>query len=84
MHAQIGKEFERRAGAGDTGDAGDDDGGDEGEDMESLAPVDVDLNLVKNLLESYSLQQGEAGPVGNLMGQLGISLPDDDKNTKKE
>ena len=40
-------------------------------------PVDLDLNLVKNLLASYSSQQGMAGPASNLLGSLGLSLPDD-------
>ena len=48
------------------------------EEAAQLQPVDVDLNLVKNLLASYSSQQGLAGPVSNLLGSLGLSLPDDD------
>ena len=40
--------------------------------------VDVDFNMVKNLLASYSAQQGLAGPTSTLLGALGISLPDDD------
>jgi hypothetical protein len=59
-------------GAGAAG-AGDGDAADEAE----LRPVDLDLNLVKNLLESYSSQQGLAGPVSNLLGSMGLSLPDD-------
>ncbi|KAI9312921.1 SGT1 protein-domain-containing protein [Dichotomocladium elegans] len=42
------------------------------------APVDVSLNLVKNVLESFKSQQGQPGPVGNILGQLGIVLPADD------
>ena len=40
-----------------------------------MAPVDVDMNLVQNLLASYDAQQGLAGPVGNLAGMLGLQLP---------
>jgi hypothetical protein len=51
-------------------------GEDEDED-EELQPVDVDINLVQSLLASYSGQQGLPGPVSNLAGLMGISLPDD-------
>jgi len=39
--------------------------------------MDIDFNLVKNFLESYSSQQGLAGPAGNILNSLGILLPDD-------
>ncbi|XP_053307281.1 protein ecdysoneless homolog [Spea bombifrons] len=42
----------------------------------SFAPVDVDLNLVTNLLESYSSQAGLAGPASNLLQSMGVHLPD--------
>jgi hypothetical protein len=50
-------------------------------DSENIAPVDVDVNLVTNLLQSYMSQQGLPGPVSNLLGAMGINLPDmrDDK-----
>ena len=38
-------------------------------------PVDVDYNLVHNLLESYSGQEGGAGPASNIMNTLGIKFP---------
>ncbi|XP_004846324.1 protein ecdysoneless homolog isoform X3 [Heterocephalus glaber] len=41
-----------------------------------MAPVDVDLNLVSNILESYSSQAGLAGPVSNLLQSMGVQLPD--------
>lgn len=34
---------------------------------------DVDVNLVKNLLESFKSQGGMAGPSGNLMGMMGLN-----------
>ncbi|KAM8924491.1 protein ecdysoneless homolog isoform 2-T2 [Pelodytes ibericus] len=40
------------------------------------ASVDVDLNLVTNLLESYSSQAGLAGPASNLLQSMGVHLPD--------
>ncbi|CAD5335922.1 unnamed protein product [Arabidopsis thaliana] len=49
---------------------------------DEFTPVDADFNLVKNLLESYSSQQGLPGPASNLLGLMGLQLPKDsgDKN----
>ncbi|EFJ05878.1 hypothetical protein SELMODRAFT_431192 [Selaginella moellendorffii] len=45
-------------------------------------PVDVDLNLLKNLLDSYSSQQGLPGPASNVLGMMGMQLPDDKEEHK--
>ncbi|ORY54998.1 SGT1 protein-domain-containing protein [Leucosporidium creatinivorum] len=37
----------------------------------------VDLNLVKNFLESFQSQGGFGGPAGNLAGRLGFQMPKD-------
>lgn len=37
--------------------------------------VDMDLNLLRNLLESDAHNFGPAGPVNNLLRQLGLGLP---------
>lgn len=39
--------------------------------------VDVDMNLLKNLLEAQSQGMGNplAGPLGQLMAQLGVQMP---------
>lgn len=42
--------------------------------------VDLDLNLAKNLLESFKSQGGLPGPGGNLLSRLGIVLPRDDED----
>lgn len=42
---------------------------------EDIQPLDLDLNLVTNLLESLSSQAGLAGPASNLLQSLGIHLP---------
>lgn len=47
--------------------------GSEEEDAE-LTPVDVDMNLVTNLLESYSAQAGLAGPTSNILQSMGVCL----------
>ena len=43
----------------------------------AMKPVDIDLNLVQNFLESYSLQEGLPGPVSNILSSMGIKLPED-------
>lgn len=48
--------------------------------------VNIDLNLAKNLLESFKSQAGLPGPGGNLLGSLGLKLPrdeDDGTDAKK-
>ncbi|XP_065602755.1 protein ecdysoneless homolog isoform X2 [Cyrtonyx montezumae] len=47
----------------------------EEEDAE-LTPVDVDMNLVTNLLKSYSAQAGLAGPTSNILQSMGVYLPE--------
>lgn len=44
----------------------------------------MDLNLLKNLLKSFSAQAGEAGPASTLLGSMGLSLPDEDSEMENE
>ena len=46
--------------------------------------IDVDINLAKNLLESFKSQAGMAGPGGNLMGLMGMHLPRDEGDEQDE
>ncbi|XP_017331237.1 protein ecdysoneless homolog [Ictalurus punctatus] len=46
-------------------------------DDDDLQPLDLDVNLVTNLLESLSSQAGLAGPASNLLHSLGLRLPPD-------
>uniref|UniRef100_A0A0C9RYR4 TSA: Wollemia nobilis Ref_Wollemi_Transcript_2485_883 transcribed RNA sequence n=1 Tax=Wollemia nobilis TaxID=56998 RepID=A0A0C9RYR4_9CONI len=46
---------------------------------DDLMPVDIDFNLVQNLLDSFSSQQGMPGPASNILGLMGLQLPDDSK-----
>jgi hypothetical protein len=39
-------------------------------DTEPLQPVDIDLNLVKNFLESLAAQEGMSGPVSNFLAEF--------------
>lgn len=57
----IGESFEKKN--GDTFD-----------DIENFKPVDIDVNALKNILESYRSQLGEAGPSSNMLGPMGIHL----------
>lgn len=47
-------------------------------DKNESQELDVDINLVKNLLESFSSQDGLSGPVSNMLHSMGITLPPDD------
>lgn len=66
----LARSFERQPGRGKRDEAqlpardGDD------EEDEELKPVDVNMNLLKNLLESFSMQAGGPGPASNLLGDL--------------
>ncbi len=40
-------------------------------------PVDVNYNLMVNLVESVSSQGGAAGPTTNLLGDIGVAVPQD-------
>lgn len=51
-------------------------GPDSGAEDTELTPVDVDMNLVANLLESYSAQSGLAGPTSNILQSMGVYLPE--------
>ncbi|KAG0229615.1 hypothetical protein BGW42_001449 [Actinomortierella wolfii] len=44
----------------------------------TVGDVNIDLNLAKNLLESFRSQGGLPGPGSNLLGRLGVVLPRDE------
>ena len=47
-------------------------------DEENEGDLNVDLNLVAGLMKSYESQMGLSGPAGNLLGSLGIQLPENE------
>lgn len=53
-----------------------------GDVEEDFTPVDVDINLVKSLIDSFSSQEGLPGPATNLLGLMGLQLPQDAKKDK--
>lgn len=44
--------------------------------------IDIDFNLAKNLLESFTAQAGTAGPGSNLLGLMGMRLPRDEGDSE--
>ncbi|CAG5121664.1 unnamed protein product [Candidula unifasciata] len=49
---------------------------------DDFQPVNIDLTVVKNTLESYKAQQGLPGPASNILAAFGIKLPQDQVNGK--
>lgn len=60
----IGKSFEKKATTANATAEGDFD------DIEDFTPVDVDLNAVKNMMESYQLEGAAAGPTSNILTSI--------------
>ena len=83
-HVPSGQQKDRpgqNAAGGQTGSDGRQESVQADASQDSVTPVDLDLNLVQNLLESYSSQQGLPGPASNIAGLLGLSLPDNSDRT---
>ncbi|XP_052069316.1 protein ecdysoneless homolog [Mytilus californianus] len=45
------------------------------EEDDGFKPVDIDMTVVKNMLQSLESQQGLAGPASNILGSMGIKAP---------
>ncbi|KAJ2787691.1 hypothetical protein GGI15_000514 [Coemansia interrupta] len=65
----IGKSFVRN----ERGDSADDE--DSNEDDDDMPDVNVDLNLIENIVQSFKAQEGLPGPAGTMLSQFGIHLP---------
>uniref|UniRef100_A0A182WL77 Uncharacterized protein n=1 Tax=Anopheles minimus TaxID=112268 RepID=A0A182WL77_9DIPT len=48
--------------------------GDDFDDIESFKPVNIDMNTLKNMMESYQSQIGGPGPAANLLGSMGVQI----------
>jgi hypothetical protein len=68
LAASAGEDAQAQASPGEGAEAGAGAGG----------AVDEELNMLTHLLESHASQFGSNGPVGNLLGSMGISLPSTD------
>lgn len=44
------------------------------DDIESFEPVDIDMSVLRNMLESYQAQLGGPGPASTLLGPVGLHL----------
>lgn len=78
----IGKSFTKVSGEVDVinHELSNTEAGAESKENLKILPVDVDLNLVENLLESYSSQAGLPGPTSNILQSMGLQLPDNKDN----
>lgn len=65
----IGKSFVAKA-SGEANGLADD----SFDDIESFEPVDIDVNALKNLAESYQAQLGGHGPAASILGSLGMNI----------
>lgn len=71
---QYMEEMDRELAATTIGDSFQKHNGDSFEDVENFTPVDINVNALKNILESYRSQLGEAGPSSNMLGPMGVHL----------
>ncbi|KAJ2742194.1 hypothetical protein GGI20_004655 [Coemansia sp. BCRC 34301] len=49
--------------------------GDLKDDTDGVLDVNIDLNLVENIVESFRAQEGLPGPAGTFLRQFGVHLP---------
>ncbi|NXC12731.1 ECD protein, partial [Corythaeola cristata] len=82
-HTNVGKSFttQKKGANSVNATASQSAGPGSGAEDPELAPVDVDMNLVANLLESYSAQSGLAGPTSNILQSMGVYLPENADRT---
>lgn len=57
---------------------------DDFDDIESFEPVNIDVNALQNLAESYQAQFGGHGPTSSLLGSLGIRIDPTQSKDKSE
>ncbi|KAJ1811796.1 hypothetical protein LPJ75_003971 [Coemansia sp. RSA 2598] len=60
------------------------DGEDNGNSLETMPDVNVDLNLVENIVQSFHAQEGLPGPAGTMLGQFGVYLPPDGSDSDSD
>ncbi|KAI7834846.1 hypothetical protein BX661DRAFT_168045 [Kickxella alabastrina] len=51
---------------------------------DDMLDVDVDLNLVDNIVQSFRAQEGLPGPAGTMLGHFGVHLPHIDSDSDSE
>ncbi|XP_061168215.1 protein ecdysoneless homolog [Saccostrea echinata] len=53
------------------------------EEDDDFEPVNIDINIVKNMLESMNAQPGLAGPASNILQTMGVKIPTETKEPPK-
>ncbi|KAK2873779.1 hypothetical protein FQN49_002083 [Arthroderma sp. PD_2] len=79
--SQTRPDSQKRAVKGKTPIRGDNAAGNNGDEseVEELDDTEIDINLAKNLLESFDSQGGASGPGSNMLGMMGMRMPKDDR-----
>ncbi|KAF3490937.1 ecdysoneless [Arthroderma uncinatum] len=79
--SRTGSDGKKRAVKGKAPIRGDDTDGDNEEEgeVQELDDTEIDINLAKNLLESFDSQGGASGPGSNMLGMMGMRMPKDDR-----
>ncbi|XP_055911872.1 protein ecdysoneless [Eupeodes corollae] len=49
-------------------------GEDDFDDIESFKPIDINVNTLKNMMDSYKSQVGGSGPASNLLTAMGVGM----------
>lgn len=81
----IGSSFKTKPGASNANaNDGDDEDDEDFDDIESFEPVDIDVNAMKNLAESYKAQFGNHGPTSSLLNTLGMRLNIDSQKSTED
>ncbi|XP_036339951.1 protein ecdysoneless-like [Rhagoletis pomonella] len=47
---------------------------DDFDDIESFQPININVNTLKNIVDSYKSQLGGSGPVSNLLSAMGVGM----------
>lgn len=68
----VGQSFEEKKAKNDEGQNAGESG--EFDDIEEFKPVDIEMNTLKNMLESYQSQLGGPGPTSNLLSSMGFNI----------
>jgi len=47
---------------------------DDFDDIEDFEPININVNTLRNMMDSYQSQVGGAGPVSNLFSAMGVGM----------
>ncbi|KAH8418269.1 hypothetical protein KR222_007643 [Zaprionus bogoriensis] len=81
-HTTVGKSFHSSAGSSSQRSAAVEDDFD---DIEDFEPININVNTLRNMMDSYKSQMGGAGPVSNLFNAMGAGMsaaPADEQKPK--